>query len=101
MEALSRKDYFAAAAMQGLLAGRNPNAQAYSTAEIARVAAECATYMVLALEPVVAPAPVAAPPAPPAPIAPVAPVVQQPQVAASVSIPLEALNNDSTTPIIH
>lgn len=95
MEPLSRKDYFAAAAMQGLLAGRNPNAQAYSTAEIARVAAECANYMILALEQT---APVA-PPAPPAPVAP-PPAPVAPPPAPPPAVPA-VITNDPSVRIIH
>ena len=42
-------DLFCAAALQGLLAGRNPQAEAYSTAEVARVSVECADQMMLAI----------------------------------------------------
>jgi len=42
-------DLFAAAALQGLLAGRNPAAKIYDTREVARIAVECADYMLLAL----------------------------------------------------
>lgn len=42
-------DLFCAAALQGLLAGRNPQAKAYDTAEVARVAVECADQMLLVL----------------------------------------------------
>jgi len=42
-------DLFCAAALQGLLAGRNPQAKAYDTAEVAKVAVECADQMLLAL----------------------------------------------------
>lgn len=42
-------DLFCAAALQGLLAGRNPQAAAYNTAEVAKVAVECADQMLLVL----------------------------------------------------
>ena len=42
-------DLFAAAALQGLLAGRNQNAKVYNTQEVARIAVECADYMLLAM----------------------------------------------------
>ena len=37
---------FAAAALQGLLAGRNPAAAPYTTEEIARLSIECADQMI-------------------------------------------------------
>jgi hypothetical protein len=46
MPEVTRFDFFAAAALQGLLAGRNPAATPYTTEEIARIACECAEYMV-------------------------------------------------------
>lgn len=46
MALTDRRDLFAAAALQGLLAGRNPEAKAWSTLEVARVAVECADYVI-------------------------------------------------------
>lgn len=46
---ISQHDLFCAAALQGLLAGRNVQAKAYDTAEVARVAIECADQMMMAL----------------------------------------------------
>lgn len=42
-------DLFIAAALQGLLAGRNQNATQYNTQEVARIAVECADYTLLAM----------------------------------------------------
>lgn len=57
MEMNDRRSFFAAAALQGLLAGRNPAAAAWSTLEVARVAVECADYVISILDqPVVKPA---------------------------------------------
>ena len=48
MQELSRFDFFAAAALQGLLAGRNPAAVPHTTAEITALACEIAQHMLLA-----------------------------------------------------
>jgi hypothetical protein len=46
---LTTREFFAAAALQGLLAGRNHNATAYNTEELAKVSVECADKLLLAL----------------------------------------------------
>ncbi len=66
---ISQHDLFCAAALQGLLAGRNAQAKAYDTAEVARVAIECADQMLIALstpkaEPQSPATPDSAPPSP-------------------------------------
>jgi len=45
---MTPREYFIGAALQGLLAGRNPAAP-YTTAEIAAIAVECADYVILAI----------------------------------------------------
>ena len=52
-----RRDLFAAAALQGLLAGRNPAAAAWSTLEVARVAVECADYVMSVMDQSAVPVP--------------------------------------------
>ena len=49
---------FAAVALQGLLAGRNPAAMPYTTEEIARLSIECADQMISQLAMKSAPVPV-------------------------------------------
>jgi hypothetical protein len=69
-----RRELFAAAALQGLLAGRNPAAQAWSTLEVARVAVECADYVISVLDQTGEPVPSGPAPAPvPEPTLPVQP----------------------------
>jgi hypothetical protein len=46
---MTPREYFIGAALQGLLAGRNPAAAPYTTAEIAAIAVECADYVILAI----------------------------------------------------
>lgn len=47
---LSRRDLFAAIAMHGIISGRNPAAIPYKTEEVTLLAAECADYLIMALD---------------------------------------------------
>ena len=51
----TQQDLFIAAALQGLLAGRTPDSK-YTTADVARIAVECAHYVIMEInKPVVTP----------------------------------------------
>ena len=55
---LSRRDLFAAIAMHGIISGRNPAAIPYKTEEVTLLAAECADYLIMALDAPAKPNPV-------------------------------------------